>query len=69
MHLNKFIVGLKCNLTEDMKRYFAKRGVIITFEDDLLPDAFFCVSELSISEVMSLEYVSNVREPDIGKLI
>ncbi len=64
--MNQFIVSLKCNITDDIKRYLEKRGTIITFFDNIMPDTLIVETILSKEEFKKLQYVEDVKEPRIG---
>lgn len=66
--MNKYIVKLRCNLTNDIKHYFEKRDVVIVFIDSVLPDTLIVQSNLSIDEINKLQYVYEAKVPRIGRI-
>jgi len=67
--VNRFLILLKCNFNEDIKRYFEKRGVLVSFFDELLPDFFICKSDLPMEEIEKMQYVYEVKPPRTGQLL
>jgi hypothetical protein len=65
-YLNSFIVRLKCDITEDIKRHLEKRSTIITHFDKIMPDTIIVETELSREEFNKLQYVAEAKEPRIG---
>lgn len=67
--MNTFIVRLKCDLNEDIVRFFKNRGTIITHFDKILSDMLIVETNLSKEEMNKLEYVYSANEPRIGSLM
>jgi hypothetical protein len=67
--MNEFLIVLRGNLNDDIRRYFEKRGIEITFYDDFLPDVFIGTTSLAMEEVLTMQYVFDVKEPREGTLL
>lgn len=66
--MNRFMVVLKGKLNDDIRSYFNKRGVLITFDDELIPELFICETKLDRSELESMQFVEEVKVPRKGSL-
>lgn len=67
--MNKFLIMLKGDMNDDIRRYFKKRGVEVSYYDELLSDIFICETSLSIEQIRGMQYVYDVKGPREGTLL
>ena len=66
--MNEFIVTLKCDLNDDIVRYFSKRGCNIIYKDDVIKGTIIIETVLTREEVNNLQYVEEAKESRIGRM-
>ena len=66
--MNEYIVNLKCNLNEDIERFFFNRGCNVIYKDDIIRGTIIIETVLTKEEVNSLQYVEEAKESSVGRV-